>query len=100
MSKQWLRLLAERLDAVAVLYRVAAMVADTDPHQNPVRMDHYRHGPYDMLLTLSKGRSIGLLRQGPTLPTSKIPSWVTQQVACLHLLRLTRPAATAFYLDR
>ena len=46
-------------------------------------MDHYHHGPYDMLLTLSKGRSIGLLRQGPTLPTSKIPSWVTQQVALL-----------------
>ena len=28
VSKQWVRLLAERLDAVAVLYRVAAMVAD------------------------------------------------------------------------
>ena len=72
VSKQWFRLLAERLDAVAVLYRVAAMAADADPHDDPVRVDHYRNGPYDMLLTLSGGRSIGLIRQGPTLPTSRL----------------------------
>ena len=72
VSKQWFRLLAERLDAVAVLYRVAAMVADADPHADPVRVDHYRNGPYDMLLTLSGGRTIGLLRQGPALPTSRL----------------------------
>ena len=72
VSKQWFRLLAERLDAVAVLYRVAALVADSDPHNDPVRVDHYRQGPYDMLLTLSGGRSIGLLRQGPVLPTSNL----------------------------
>ncbi len=72
VSKQWFRLLAERLDAVAVLYHVAAMVADADPHDDPVRVDHYRNGPYDMLLTLSGGRSIGLIRQGPALPTSRL----------------------------
>ena len=72
VSKQWLRLLAERLDAVAVLHRVAAMVADADPYDDPVRVDHYRNGPYDMLLTLSRGRTIGLLRQGPALPTSRL----------------------------
>ena len=72
VSKQWFRLLAERLDAVAVLYRVAAMVADADPHKDSVRVDHYRHGPYDMLLTLSGGRSIGLIRQGPALPSSRL----------------------------
>ena len=66
VSKQWFRLLAERLDAVAVLYRVAALVADSDPHNDSVRVDHYRQDPYDMLLTLSGGRSIGLLRQGPS----------------------------------
>ena len=37
VSKQWFRLLAERLDAVAVLHRVAAMVANADPHDDPVR---------------------------------------------------------------
>ena len=72
VSKQWFRLLAERLDAVAVLHRVAAMVADADPHQKPVRVDHYRNGPYDILLTMSGGRTIGLIRQGPALPTSRL----------------------------
>ena len=72
VSKQWFRLLAERLDAVAVLYRVAAMVADADPRQDPVRVDHYRHGPYDVLITLSGGRTIGVIRQGPALPGSNL----------------------------
>ena len=72
VSKQWFRLLAERLDAVAVLHRVAAIVADADPHDDPVRVDHYRNGPYDMLITLSGGRSVGVIRQGPALPTSRL----------------------------
>ena len=72
VSKQWFRLLAERLDAVAVLHRVASLVADADPHDDPVRVDHYRHGPYDMLITLSRGRTIGLIRQGSALPTSRL----------------------------
>ena len=72
VSKQWFRLLAERLDAVAALYRVAAMIADADPKQDPVRVDHYRHGPYDLLLTLSGGRTIGVIRQGPMLPGANL----------------------------
>ena len=72
VSKQWFRLLAERLDAIAVLYRIAAMVADSDPHNDPMRVDHYRRGPYDMLFTLSGGRSVGLLRQGPMLSTANL----------------------------
>ena len=72
VSRQWFRLLAERLDAVAVLHRVAAMIADADPHNDTVRIDHYRNGPYDMLLTLSGGRSLGVVRQGPALPTSNL----------------------------
>ncbi len=72
VSRQWFRLLAERLDAIAVLYRVAAMVADADTHTEPVRVDHYRRGPYDMLLTLSGGRSIGLIRQGQVLSTANL----------------------------
>ena len=72
VSRQWFRLLAERMDAVAVLHRVAAMIADADSHSDPVRVDHYRSGPYDMLVTLSGGRSIGIVRQGATLPTSNL----------------------------
>ena len=72
VSRRWFQLLVERLDAIAVLYRVAALVADADPHREPVRVDHYRQGPYDALLTLSRGRSVGLLRQGPTLPSANL----------------------------
>ena len=61
-----------RLDAIAVFYYVAALVADADPHKQPVRVDHYRQGPYDVLLTLSGGRSLGLLRQGSTLPSANL----------------------------
>ena len=72
VSKQWFRLLSERMDAVAVLHRVAAMLANADSHEDTVRVDHYRNGPYDMLVTLSGGRSIGIVRQGQTLPTSNL----------------------------
>ncbi len=72
VSRQWFCLLAQRVDAVAKLYRVAALVADADPQQKPVRVDHYRQGPYDALVTLSMGRSVGLLHQGPTLPSANL----------------------------
>ena len=72
VSRQWFRLLAERLDAVAVLYHVAALIADADPEGDPVRVDHHRQGPYDLLVTLSQGRSIGILRQGATLPSAHL----------------------------
>lgn len=72
VSRQWFRLLAARLDAVAVLYHVAALVAAADPSGQPVRVDHCRQGPYDALVTLSGGRSMGLLRQGPLLPTATL----------------------------
>ena len=72
VSRQWLRLLAERLDAVAVLYHAAGMVADADPSGDPARVDHYRHGPYDLLITLSGNRSIGLIHHGPALPNANL----------------------------
>ena len=72
VSKQWFRLLSERMDAVAVLYHVASMIADAAPHKHTVRVDHYRSGPYDMLVTLSGGRSIGIVRQSQALPTSNL----------------------------
>ena len=72
VSRQWFRLLAARLDAVAVLYHVATLVAAADPSGQPVRVDHCRQGPYDALVTLPGGRSLGLLRQGPMLPTATL----------------------------
>ena len=71
-SKQWFKLLAEWLDSVAVLYHAAAQVTEVDPELQAVRVDRYRQGPYDMLITLSGGRSVGLLRQGPMLSPAKL----------------------------
>ena len=72
VSRQWFRILAERLDAVAVVYHVAALIADADQSGQPVRVDHYRQGPYDALVTLSQGRTLGIIRQGPTLPSPNL----------------------------
>ena len=70
LSRRWFQLLAERLDAVGVLYHTAAMVAVADPRKKPLRMDLYRQGPYDMLITFSERQAIGVMRQGPSLPTA------------------------------
>ena len=67
VSRRWFRVLAERLDAAAVLYRVAAMIAEMGAGDAPVRIEHRRSGPYDMQLRLPSGGSIGLLRQGSML---------------------------------
>ena len=72
MSREWFRLLTVRLDAVAALYHVAAMVARADLEQQPVRVDHHRRGPYDLLVTLSEGRSLGIVRQGPMLSSANL----------------------------
>ena len=65
---------------MAVVYHVAALIADADPSGQPVRVDHYRQGPrprrsgrrYDALVTLSEGRTLGIIRQGPTLPSPNL----------------------------
>ena len=72
VSRQWFRLLMERLDSVALVYRVAALVAEADPEKAPVRVDHYRQGPYDALITLSGDRSLGVVRQGPMLTPASL----------------------------
>ncbi len=72
VSRQWFRVLTERLDAVAVVYHVAALIADADRSGQPIRVDHYRQGPYDALVTLSQGRTLGIIRQGATLPSPNL----------------------------
>ena len=72
VSREWFRLLTERLDTVAALYHVAAMIAIADPQRQPVRVDHYRQGPYDLLITLSEVRSLGIVRQGPVLSSANL----------------------------
>ena len=91
VSREWFRLLTERLYAVAALYHVAAMIAHSDPQGKPARVDHYRQGSYDLLITLSAGRSLGIVRQGPMLSSANL----RYRMRTLEQLRQRqRPTAT------
>ncbi len=72
VSRQWCRVMAERLDAVAVLYRVASTIALLDTSEAPVVVTHCRTGPYDLLLRLPSGGTIGLVRHGPMLTNASL----------------------------
>ncbi|MDE2891767.1 MAG: replication-relaxation family protein, partial [Chloroflexota bacterium] len=72
VSRQWFRVLAERLDAVAALYRVASIIAALDTSDAPVVVTHCRTGPYDLLLRLPSGGTVGLVRQGPMLTNASL----------------------------
>ena len=63
VSAQWRRSLMERLDALAVIYRLACAVSSVS---FPVRFRWYRSLPLDAGLTLPGGRTVGILRQGLT----------------------------------
>ena len=62
-SAHWRRILLARLDAVAVVYRLASAVADA---VGPPRFRWYRAAPLDAAMTLPDGRTVGVIRQGPT----------------------------------
>ena len=61
VSAHWRRVVLERLDAVAVIYRLASAVASA---AHPLRLRLYRSGPLDATLLLPGGRTVGLVRQG------------------------------------
>ena len=61
VSTQWRRLLLERLDAVAVVYRIAAAVANV---HHPIRFRWYRAMPMDAAIALPGGRTVAVVRQG------------------------------------
>ena len=63
VSDRWQRSLLERLDAVAVIYRLAASLATVTL---PVRFHWYRGHPLDAAIALPDGRTVGILRQGHT----------------------------------
>ena len=62
VSNQWRRLLMERLDAVAAVYRVASAVSTL---AHPIRFRWYRAMPMDAAVALPDGRVIAVVRQGP-----------------------------------
>ena len=63
VSGQWLRVLLERLDAAASIYRLVSAVSAV---AYPVELRWYRAGPLDAALRLPDGRVIYVVRQGPT----------------------------------
>ena len=62
VSAQWRRVLLDRLDALASIYRLAATVAVT---AHPIRLRLFRSGPLDAALMLPGMRTLGVVRQGP-----------------------------------
>ena len=67
VSTQWRRLLLERLDAVAVVYRLASAVANV---RHPIRFRWYRAMPMDAAIALPGGRTVAVVRQGHTADRS------------------------------
>ena len=61
VSSHWRRLFLGRLDALAVIYRLAATVCSI---AHPLRFRWYRAWPLDAALVLPDGRSLGVVRQG------------------------------------
>ena len=63
VSAHWQRLLLERLDAVAVTYRLASGVASVE---GGFRFRWYRGAALDAAMMLDDGRALGVIRQGAT----------------------------------
>ena len=62
VAARWRRVLLERLDAVAVVYRLASAVAAI---HHPIRFRWYRAMPMDAAIVLPDGRTVAVVRQGP-----------------------------------
>lgn len=63
VSARWQRVLIERLDAVAVVYRLASALSGVGAIK---RLRWYRGHPLDAAIELKDGRTVGVLRLGAT----------------------------------
>ncbi|MYE47540.1 MAG: hypothetical protein F4X25_12510 [Chloroflexi bacterium] len=63
LTAHWRRLLLERLDGVASIYRLTAALTDA---AWPLRFRWYRAAPMDAALALPDGRSLFVVREGRT----------------------------------
>ena len=63
VSRQWQDILLERLDGLAVIYRLTATVSNL---AHPIAFRWYRADPLDAAITLPAGRTLGILRLGHT----------------------------------
>ena len=63
VSARWRRILLERLDAIAVIYRLTSSIAAVD---GIASFRWYRGLPLDAGIVLNDGRAVGVVRQGLT----------------------------------
>lgn len=63
LSERGRRLLMERLDAAAAVYRLASSISNV---AYPIRFRWYRAMPMDAAMTLPDGRTVAVVRQGLT----------------------------------
>ena len=63
VSARWRRVLLERLDALAVIYRLAAAVAN---FAHPIGFRWFRAAPMDAGVVLPDGRTVAVVRHGLT----------------------------------
>ena len=63
LSTRWRRVLLERLDAAAVIYRLASALVDLG---HPVRFRWHRALPQEATVSLPDGRVLAMVRQGAT----------------------------------
>ena len=77
MSREWLRLLIGRMDAVASVYRLAATLS---PGRDGLRtgVEFHRKGNFDATITLHDGRAFGVVRQGLALPRRSLNERLTK----------------------
>ena len=66
MSREWLTLLIRRMDAMASVYRLAALMSPGIDGLRS-RVEFHRRGRFDATITLYDGRSFGVVRQGLAL---------------------------------
>ena len=63
VSAEWQRILTERFDTLAVIYRIASTLSGV---VHPLRFRWYRAMPADAAITLPDGRTVAVIRQGLT----------------------------------
>ena len=63
VSQEWRRLILQRLDAAAVLYRLTTTISES---QHPLRFRWYRAQAMDAVIELPDGGSLALVRIGQT----------------------------------
>lgn len=61
VSAEWRRSLMERMDALAVIYRLASILSDV---AYPLRFRWYRSSKLDAGVELPDGKTVGIVRQG------------------------------------